>query len=317
MRHSLQQRNVQDLSAKQVTAWSRNGSVKTKKRKTPTKTRNKTYPSQFCTISNRTTTKRSRTRRRASLSTKTHRCQFRWALATRWTASHRASATPTPKNWHFAELFADTTAKVQIGKKSEHDDVYEDEQLSLCGENQLPRPRHVWQVKPYLLLFPKIVPAVWMVWFPRKAELSRPTRLSGLVFAPERLICLDSFRVRQVQKNVQRERHAHLRRLTALLQQPRRLSQDRSVGKDEGRLHRKRHQNLERRSQPPGGEHALPLARHDWAWRWALQPQPRGLWNAEGSMRRRAKPGVQALPRGRRDKDQAAPALKTKKSKVI
>ena len=198
MRHSLQQRNVQDLSAKQVTAWSRNGSVKTKKRETPTKTRNKTYPTQFCTISNRTTTKRSRTRRRATLSTKTHRCQFRWALATRWTASHRASATPTPKSWHFAELFADTTAKVQIGKKSEHDDVYEDEQLSLCGDNQLPRPRHVWQVKPYLLLFPKIVPAVWMVWFPRKAELSRPTRLSGLVFAPERLTCLDSFRVRQV-----------------------------------------------------------------------------------------------------------------------
>ena len=48
-----------------------------KKRETPTKTGNKTYPTQFSTISNRTTTKRSRTRRRATLSTKTHRCQFR------------------------------------------------------------------------------------------------------------------------------------------------------------------------------------------------------------------------------------------------
>ena len=32
---------------------------------------------------------------------------------------------------HFAELLADTTAKVQVGKKREHDNVHEDEQFPL------------------------------------------------------------------------------------------------------------------------------------------------------------------------------------------
>ena len=47
MRHSLQQRNVQDLSAKPVTAWSRNGSVKTKNARPPLKQETRRTPRNF------------------------------------------------------------------------------------------------------------------------------------------------------------------------------------------------------------------------------------------------------------------------------
>ena len=40
---------------------------------------------------------------------------------------------------HFAELLADTTSKVQVAKKSEHHDVYEDRPFSLLRHHQLSR----------------------------------------------------------------------------------------------------------------------------------------------------------------------------------
>ena len=42
---------------------------------------------------------------------------------------------------HFAELLADTTSKVQVAKKSEHHDVYEDRLFSLLRHHQLSRAR--------------------------------------------------------------------------------------------------------------------------------------------------------------------------------